>query len=33
MKYEIAFDTTDAVSESIRDVVSTLGSAIFSSSS
>ena len=29
MKYEIAFDTTDAVSESIRDVVSTLGEAIF----
>jgi hydrophobic/amphiphilic exporter-1 (mainly G- bacteria), HAE1 family len=29
MKYEVAFDTTDAVSESIRDVVSTLGSAIF----
>src|SRR5271166_6107480 len=29
MKYEIAFDTTDAVSESIRDVVSTLGTAIF----
>ena len=28
MKYEIAFDTTDAVSESIRDVVTTLGSAI-----
>ena len=28
MKYEIAFDTTDAVSESIRDVVSTLGTAI-----
>ena len=24
MKYEIAFDTTDAVGESIRDVVSTL---------
>jgi HAE1 family hydrophobic/amphiphilic exporter-1 len=29
MKYEVAFDTTDAVGESIRDVVSTLGSAIF----
>jgi len=29
MNYEIAFDTTDAVSESIRDVVSTLGTAIF----
>ena len=29
MKYEVAFDTTDAVSESIRDVVSTLGTAIF----
>ncbi len=29
MKYEVAFDTTDAVDESIRDVVSTLGSAIF----
>jgi HAE1 family hydrophobic/amphiphilic exporter-1 len=29
MKYELAFDTTDAVSESIRDVVSTLGEAIF----
>ncbi len=29
MKYEVAFDTTDAVSESIRDVISTLGSAIF----
>jgi HAE1 family hydrophobic/amphiphilic exporter-1 len=29
MKYEVAFDTTDAVSESIRDVVTTLGSAIF----
>lgn len=28
MKYELAFDTTDAVSESIRDVVSTLGMAI-----
>src|SRR5579862_3999910 len=28
MKYEIAFDTTDAVSESIRDVVITVGSAI-----
>src|ERR1700734_1923791 len=28
MKYEIAFDTTDAVSESIRDVVVTVGSAI-----
>jgi HAE1 family hydrophobic/amphiphilic exporter-1 len=28
MKYEVAFDTTDAVSESIRDVVSTLGEAI-----
>ncbi len=29
MKYEIAFDTTDAVGESIRDVISTLGTAIF----
>ncbi|MGH9643653.1 MAG: efflux RND transporter permease subunit, partial [Terriglobales bacterium] len=29
MKYEIAFDTTDAVSESIRDVMITVGSAIF----
>src|SRR5882762_8484995 len=29
MKYEVAFDVTDAVSESIRDVVSTLGTAIF----
>ncbi|MBZ5666954.1 MAG: multidrug efflux RND transporter permease subunit [Acidobacteriia bacterium] len=29
MKYELAFDTTDAVGESIRDVVSTLGTAIF----
>jgi len=28
MKYELAFDTTDAVGESIRDVVSTLGEAI-----
>ena len=28
MKYELAFDTTDAVSESIRDVVFTLGVAI-----
>src|SRR5258706_10875970 len=28
MKYEVAFDVTDAVSESIRDVVSTLGTAI-----
>ena len=28
MKYEIAFDTTDAVSESIHDVVLTVGSAI-----
>ena len=28
MKYEIAFDTTDAVGESIRDVVVTVGSAI-----
>jgi HAE1 family hydrophobic/amphiphilic exporter-1 len=28
MKYEIAFDTTDAVGESIRDVVFTVGSAI-----
>ncbi len=28
MKYELAFDTTDAVGESIRDVVSTLGQAI-----
>jgi HAE1 family hydrophobic/amphiphilic exporter-1 len=29
MKYELAFDTTEAVSESIRDVVTTLGEAIF----
>src|SRR5207244_11528685 len=29
MNYEVAFDVTDAVSESIRDVVSTLGTAIF----
>ncbi|MBZ5656077.1 MAG: multidrug efflux RND transporter permease subunit [Acidobacteriia bacterium] len=29
MRYELAFDTTDAVGESIRDVVSTLGQAIF----
>ena len=28
MKYELAFDTTDAVGESIRDVVSALGTAI-----
>jgi hydrophobic/amphiphilic exporter-1 (mainly G- bacteria), HAE1 family len=28
MKYEIAFDTTDAVGESIRDVLVTVGSAI-----
>jgi len=28
MKYEIAFDTTDAVSESIHDVIFTVGSAI-----
>jgi HAE1 family hydrophobic/amphiphilic exporter-1 len=28
MRYEIAFDTTDAVSESIHDVVFTVGSAI-----
>src|SRR5271169_1227450 len=28
MKYEVAFDVTDAVGESIRDVVSTLGTAI-----
>jgi hydrophobic/amphiphilic exporter-1 (mainly G- bacteria), HAE1 family len=28
MKYNLAFDTTDAVRESIRDVVSTLGTAI-----
>src|SRR5882672_161058 len=28
MKVEVAFDVTDAVSESIRDVVSTLGEAI-----
>ncbi len=28
MRYELAFDTTDAVGESIRDVVSTLGQAI-----
>ncbi len=29
MKYELAFDTTDAVGESIRDVVTTLGQAVF----
>src|ERR1700722_13998729 len=29
MTYQIAFDTTDAVSESIRAVVETLGTAIF----
>jgi HAE1 family hydrophobic/amphiphilic exporter-1 len=28
MKYQLAFDTTDAVGESIRDVLSTLGVAI-----
>ena len=28
MKYELAFDTTDAVGESIRDVLFTVGSAI-----
>ena len=28
MRYQMAFDTTDAVSESIRDVVFTVGSAI-----
>jgi HAE1 family hydrophobic/amphiphilic exporter-1 len=28
MHYKVAFDTTDAVGESIRDVVSTLGTAI-----
>jgi HAE1 family hydrophobic/amphiphilic exporter-1 len=28
MRYQVAFDTTDAVSESIRDVVFTVGSAI-----
>jgi len=28
MKYQLAFDTTDAVAESIRDVLSTLGVAI-----
>jgi HAE1 family hydrophobic/amphiphilic exporter-1 len=28
MKYELAFDTTDAVGESIRDVIETLGAAI-----
>ena len=28
MKYELAFDTTNAVGESIRDVVTTLGEAI-----
>ena len=28
MHYKVAFDTTDAVSESIRDVVFTVGSAI-----
>ncbi len=28
MKYEVAFDTTDAVGESIRDVLFTVGSAI-----
>ncbi|HLV88974.1 MAG TPA: multidrug efflux RND transporter permease subunit [Candidatus Sulfotelmatobacter sp.] len=29
MHYQVAFDTTDAVSESIRDVLFTVGSAIF----
>ena len=29
MRYKLAFDTTDAVGESIRDVVYTVGSAIF----
>ena len=29
MKYELAFDTTDAVGESIRDVLYTVGTAIF----
>ncbi len=29
VKYELAFDTTDAVGESIRDVILTLGQAIF----
>ncbi len=29
MHYKVAFDTTDAVGESIRDVVFTVGSAIF----
>ncbi|MGA2021942.1 MAG: multidrug efflux RND transporter permease subunit [Candidatus Sulfotelmatobacter sp.] len=29
MHYKVAFDTTDAVGESIRDVVYTVGSAIF----
>jgi hydrophobic/amphiphilic exporter-1 (mainly G- bacteria), HAE1 family len=29
MKYEIAFDTTDAVGESIHDVIFTVGTAIF----
>jgi hydrophobic/amphiphilic exporter-1 (mainly G- bacteria), HAE1 family len=28
MRYQVAFDTTDAVGESIRDVLSTLGTAI-----
>src|SRR5467141_3770928 len=28
MRYKLAFDTTDAVGESIRDVISTLGTAI-----
>jgi len=28
MRYQLAFDTTDAVSESIRDVLSTLGTAM-----
>ncbi len=28
MRYQVAFDTTDAVSESIRDVIFTVGSAI-----
>jgi len=28
MRYQLAFDTTDAVGESIRDVLSTLGTAI-----
>jgi HAE1 family hydrophobic/amphiphilic exporter-1 len=29
MRYQVAFDTTDAVGESIRDVAYTVGSAIF----